>query len=344
VLVVDGDPDPRYDHDEVGYLSRALEVAGEGDRVAIADTIDADSLDAEALDGRDVIVLANVRAPGGLAAERIRAFVERGGGLFVTAGHKFDAAGYAARFGDLLPCRLRPAADAPVGATVVRSERATIVPDGPQGLQGVAIDRLLLVEDVAPDATVELALDDGSPVFLHHRFGSGRVAVLTTSVDDDWTDLPIRPGYLPLVHRTLDALAQAVQVPRYVVAGRPIELEAGDAFEIVAPDGRVHPRERADRRPFAETGLGGVYRVRSSSGDRALTALSGASFIVVPPLEESDLRASSVPDRPAAPSARGAEHAERRPLAPWVFLLVALFAIAEAALRLSSGAFKLRRA
>lgn len=344
VLVVDGDPDPRYDHDEVGYLSRALEVAAEGDRVAIADTIDPDSLDSETLDGRDAIVLANVRAPGAAAAERIRTFVERGGGLFVTAGNKVDAAGYAARFGDLLPCRLRPAADAPIGATVVRSERATIMPDGPQGLQGVAIDRLLLVEDVAQGATVELALDDGSPIFLHHAFGSGRVAVLTTSIDDDWTDLPIRPGYLPLVHRTLDALAQAVQVPRYVVAGRPVELEAGDAFDIVAPDGRVHARARGDRRAFSDTGLGGVYRVRSASSDRALTALSDASFIVVPPLEESDLRASRVPDRPPAASARNAEQAERRPLAPWVFLLVALFAIAEGALRLSSGAFKLRRA
>jgi hypothetical protein len=336
VLVVDGDPDPRFEHDEVGYLARVLDVAGEGDRITIADTVDADTLDSESFDERDAIVLANVRAPSSQTSDRIRAFVERGGGLFVTAGDNVEPAEYTARFGDLLPCRLRPAADSRIGQVVVRSEGATVVPPGPQGLDGAAVERLLLVEDLARDATIELALDDGAPILLHAPFGSGRVALLTTTIDDEWTDLPIRPGYLPLVHRVLDAISDAVKVPRYVVAGHPVELDAGrDAFEVVAPDGQLfeHPRSR---RPFTETGLGGVYRVRVSGTDRALAPAS--SFIVVPPPEESDLRRGELPTQPVGERTRAAGEAERGPLAPWVFLLVALFAIAEGGLRLSSRA------
>ena len=32
------------------------------------------------------------------------------------------------------------------------------------------------------------------------RVGAGRVIVWTTTLDDTWTDLPLKPVYLPLVH------------------------------------------------------------------------------------------------------------------------------------------------
>ena len=44
-----------------------------------------------------------------------------------------------------------------------------------------------------------ITLENGAPLLIERRLGRGKLMLLTTSIDLDWTDLPAHPGYLQLV-------------------------------------------------------------------------------------------------------------------------------------------------
>ena len=54
----------------------------------------------------------------------------------------------------------------------------------------------------APGAQVLARFDDGAPALLERRVGSGRVLLWTSSLDLAWNDLPLKPVFLPFVHRS----------------------------------------------------------------------------------------------------------------------------------------------
>lgn len=57
---------------------------------------------------------------------------------------------------------------------------------------------------------------------MEHRCGDGVVLQLATAIDADWSDLPLRPFYVPLVQQLITTLAVQIQPPRNVQAGAPL--------------------------------------------------------------------------------------------------------------------------
>ena len=43
--------------------------------------------------------------------------------------------------------------------------------------------------------------DGGAPALLERRVGSGRVLLWASTLDLSWSDLPLKPVFLPFVHR-----------------------------------------------------------------------------------------------------------------------------------------------
>ncbi|MFM8477015.1 MAG: VWA domain-containing protein [Planctomycetaceae bacterium] len=79
-----------------------------------------------------------------------------------------------------------------------------------------------------PDVTASVSipavaavLDTGDPLLLERRSGDGVVLQLATAVDTDWSDLPLRPFYVPLMQQLMTTLAVQIQPPRNVLAGAP---------------------------------------------------------------------------------------------------------------------------
>ena len=69
--------------------------------------------------------------------------------------------------------------------------------------------------------TVMAQLDNGSPLLLQKRVGDGLVVQLTTACDADWSDLPLRPFYVPLMQQLLTSIAEQVMPPRNIRTGEP---------------------------------------------------------------------------------------------------------------------------
>lgn len=113
--------------------------------------------------------------------------------------------------------------------------------------------------------TVVASLTDGDPLILERRFGRGRVFLVTTSADANWSALPIWPCFVPLAQEWADYGA-ALRVERQnVEVGQAMEgtlpAEGAGLVRIRRPDGG----EEAVRAESADD----VRRWRYDSTDRA---------------------------------------------------------------------------
>ena len=194
----------------------------------------------------------------------------------------------------------------------------------------------------APGRQIVLRYESGAPALVEAAVGRGRVLLLTTTVDREWTDLPIRPGFLPLIQEIARYLAGAPsgEAATAIAVGqkREIVLEPDDRrVEIVPPAGESRwltpPSRSGDahaRRTltFAETNEPGLYRVRAARGDGTISERPDAAFVVNLDPRESDparLADDKRPDRVTASATPGV--APRRRLELWHALGAAAIAL-----------------
>jgi hypothetical protein len=62
-------------------------------------------------------------------------------------------------------------------------------------------------QDAGPPRVI-LKFADGMPALMERTWALGRVVLFSSTADTAWTDLPVRPSFVPLVHRALGAIVQ----------------------------------------------------------------------------------------------------------------------------------------
>jgi hypothetical protein len=303
-LVVDGSPNPVRYKDEVFFLEAALSAPSSPIRPVVKDETAGLR---EPLDGYDVVVLANVPAPVPEEVAHLKAFVERGGGLFISMGDKVEPEPWTQRMGDLLPrpLRLVKAAGSEAGAGDGRQAKlgdvhwgdplfAPFSGRGREGLISARFQRYMLVEGGtrADGSEVLATYDDGAPAFITARRGRGRVLLFTSTLDRDWADFAIRTSYLPLMQRAAAWLAGALD-ERETLEGRvgqTVTLRPDPQAPVAtvkSPSGAAVPvRAEADHGlhvgPLPEPGLYRAY-------DAAAQLLPASQFAVTLDPADSDL-------------------------------------------------------
>jgi hypothetical protein len=350
VLLVDGDPRTVRTEDEAFFLEAALRAGGSGFAVT---TVLPDDVVNRDLGSYGAVFMANVAKPTAEIAAAITRYVEAGGGLFISVGDRVDADAWNQTMKAVLPQPLglkrsaaaRPGVH-PEGETVDLRMAERLAPIDrrhpllaafPAKGEGLASARffqfmLLAPEPDVPGRRTVLRYESGAPALVDAETGRGRVLLLTTTVDREWTDLPIRPGFLPLVQEAARYLAGAPSgeaAAAIVVGGkREIALGADDRrVEIVTPGGEsrwLTPAAHAgDARArhivvFTETDEPGLYRVRAARADGTASERPDAAFVVTLDASESD--PARLPDdkRPdAAAGGAAAGPAPRRRLELW---------------------------
>lgn len=374
VALVNGAPRSVPREDEVFFAARALEVAaGSGSELAV-DVLPADKLTAAALANYDAVVLANLAEPPQQALEALTAAVKAGKGLLVSVGDNLPERpeGYlqgllpvtlVGRRGGLggpqgavvQPVALQVAAQPQPNATagVARLQRRLAGLAG-DGLGRVEVHHYALLQPSAQLAAAVVApYSDGAPALTLHAVGRGQVALLTTSLDRDWTDLPLHPGFPPLLYETVVALAgaQALDRREAVVVGEATLLsrdDRADQLELRLDDHQ--PGGVARRVLAAASQRAGVWSLPGleqpgrymATELRGGVALGARPVVVMPPDSESDLAPAALGAlagaQPTPQQARGLASAPG-----WTSLLVllVLLLLVESA-ALARGARQLR--
>lgn len=361
VLVVDGAPQPVPFRDEVFYLESALKDArGGAGRVAL-EVVGADRLKPGSVAGVRLVVLANVARLDDAMAAVLVEHVKAGGGLLLTMGDQIDVDWYNRALAEVLPAPLRGVKgqalldDANVAEVlsltrfrvehpVLRGLAAGSADDLP-GLGRVRTHTLMLLEpstDAARDVIMRFSND--APALVERAVGDGRVMLLATSIDRDWSDLAIRPGFLPLVRQIALYLGGALDEggPRILRVGetRKIRVARGTVeVEVQPPRGPRHrlPVEKDSHEvSFRGTDVPGLYRVffRADGGEPRERTEERFTVLIDP--AESDLtRAPHEALEQAAPSGavtRASEQGDSDvPLWPWLLCGAVVLMLLEAA-------------
>src|SRR4051812_4337350 len=297
VLILERSGSPR---DASLYLARALSL---GDDPAFqVSTKSIEGMSQDDLQRAAVVILNDVPVPQ-TAAERLGAFVARGGGLLVAAGERasWPAPGSsAAAVADVLPATTA----APVDRTQGSSARLGALEYGNPIFEpfkaartgDFSAARFYSYRASVPvkGAQIVARFDDGAPALMERRVGNGRVLMWTSSLDLEWTDLPLKSVYLPFVHRMATTLAAYRDKAAWLTVGEVLETarpavvpgvsRPAPARMVLTPSGQRVALD-GEGPDVLELGEQGFYEVRAQ-GPNAPPVVTVASNV---DLAESDL-------------------------------------------------------
>jgi hypothetical protein len=158
---------------------------------------------------------------------------------------------------------------------------------------------------------------------VERRTGAGRLLLYTSTIDRDWNDLAIHPGYLPLVQQIVRYLARAPIEPPDVElqVGRQRELPVqpeDERLEVSAPSGKRSLMDKArlagrQTVPFSGVDEPGFYRVAAEIGGKLRTR-PAADFVANLDPRATDTRRIEAAELPTGGSgaAAGVPEAQRR--------------------------------
>jgi hypothetical protein len=280
VTVVNGG---RASREQALYLARALAI-GESPKFEVT-TRGIDDLTDEAL-SRTRLVILHDASPSEAVAARLQRFVEDGGGLLIALGPQATWPQKAAAFLPAAPTSTVDRSRGTAGALGgLEYGHAVFEPFRAPRSGDFSAARFYGYRSVtlAPDAQVLARFDDGAPALVARTAGRGRLLVWTSTLDMFWSDLAIRPVYLPFVHQMARHLADHRDRPSWATVGQVIDLsQEGDtsrARVALAPGGGRLPLE-GEQGQVLQLSEHGFYEVREQDRQASLVTVAAANVEV----------------------------------------------------------------
>ena len=319
VHCVNGEQGRRDYESETFFLEAALEP---GVQIVPIDLTQSRQLpNASEISKYDVIILANVEQLTGAEAQSLSAFVRGGGGLIITVGDRVDLEAYRSALGGgeepLMPCNFVQ----PVGDALNHDQFSVLATldynhpifhpfkDPNHGDFGKGRFYRYIQAVPLKGSTVLASFDDGTPALFEKGYGTGRVLCFTSTIDREWTDLPIHGVYLPFLYETIKylALKRTDEKPDYRI-GDIVEL-GGSQLPPGTEVAIFNPMGEEIRTEINENG-GVIYDATEQPGiySAHISGKEPRYFVVNPDAVESDLAARD-PDELTSMLAGGREAA-----------------------------------
>ena len=218
------------------YISRALAI---GDRPTFrVDVKRVNTLTPRDFDDRALVILDEVPPPAGELGTRLRALLDAGGGVIIAPGETRT---------ETWPAQWRSALPATVGQIIDRT--------GDAGGTLSSVDyshpifelfnaprsgdfstaRFLRYRALTPQAgtSVPARFDDGAPALVERVVGAGKLVLWASSLDNNWTNLPLQPVFLPFVHQLGKHVGRYADPRASYAAGEVLDLSRHG--ELTAP-------------------------------------------------------------------------------------------------------------
>ncbi len=244
--------------DDAYYLKRALCPIRSGDWAISLTELMASDLPSEPLGAYKAVFCVNLPAPTDEAARRLADYVSTGGNLFWLSGDNIDPDLYNRANmqvdGRLLPAPIldirTPGPEDDRDAWQVASldsEHPALrqLVEPPSLYQSILVYRYVRLDTAAAaDARVLARLEGGDALLVERNVGRGKVYWLGTSAHVGWTNLPLRPIFLPLLARMIFDMAGAEEQRHQTLAGAPLMLQFSETsqsrnVEVQTPAGET---------------------------------------------------------------------------------------------------------
>jgi hypothetical protein len=208
--------------------------------------------------------------------------------------------------------------------------------------------------DVPGDSGVIARFDDGAPAMVERKSGDGRVVLWATSMDANWTDLPVQPVFLPFMHQVGKRIGRYADARQWYTAGDVLDLSrhaeltsplmpsgakaAGDSGRLVlqAPSGEKTRLSVLGKNHLATLRERGLYELRGEDtpvgAGRPIAVNVDPKEADLAQLDPQELVASAAADTARANKSESItvqpEQMENRQTVWWYLLLAALFLLA----------------
>ena len=311
VLVVDGDPQTSLVQSETFFLTRALNPTGERDSSQYLPTvIISEGLSGAALESYQVIVLCNVATLPDAFVTKLQNYLRGGGGLLIFGGDRLQADHYNTKLAQILQTPIRDKKQG-LEATGEKIGKFELTHPALQNLSDNLLQESIKSARVwgysrvsASGKSVLISLANGDPLAIEQRVGSGRVIFITTTADRDWSDLPVKTAYLPMIQSLTNYLAGG---KRGMLDGG---INVGSAKEVSLPPsyvGKTIRMTKPNKQPaevamgasqdralgsFEENDVAGIYRLSLAAGGEKESA-TPQLYAVNSPFLESRLEENS---------------------------------------------------
>jgi hypothetical protein len=278
-------------------------------------------LGSESLREIGVAILMNCGGLNGDQYQWLREFVRAGGGLLILPGDKVNAEAYSRQFfpvpgqpGESLAATTlsAPEGDPSKPESFVRlasidfAHPALSVFDDPDHhyLTTASFFRRFPLKLAEPHASAwPLArFGNGDAALVENHLGAGVVILAAFPATTKWTNLPLKPEFVPLLLRIVSYISQApdLVVPSTVPADGAAEIAVAGTWapasaKVVDPRGQSSPvaLERSASRlmgQFDQTIVKGYYSVEARGGRLDPPQGAGAAFAVNTAAEESNFQ------------------------------------------------------
>ena len=260
--------------DNAYYLERAPR-PGRAEQAAIhVTTLTVDQLVEEPLEKYKVLFCVNLPALGADAAERLAASISGGGRVVWICGDNVRPEAYnemnKQAGGQLLPAPLvdvrspRPKDNRDSWHIAFLDKNHPVLSrlaEPPSLYESVLVTKHVRMAVEESAARVLARLDDGEPLILERNVGRGKTLMLGTSVHVNWSNLPLRPIFLPLMTGLTFDLAAVEQARSSLIAGQPIVLH------VAQPSPAEQGNGTGDAQPGAAVPHSAMVEVVPPSGE-----------------------------------------------------------------------------
>ena len=263
------------------YLTRALSI-GDAPKFDITNRTPAAVSD-EDLRRASVVLLNDVDVNAALA-RRLARFVQDGGGLFVAAGPR---ASWPQQEADILPASLSQPIDrsrgesARVGALEYGHPVFEVFRAPRSGDFSSARFYAYRSVSAAPNTQVLARFDAGTPALVERKVGGGHVMLWASTLDLSWSDLPLKPVFLPFVHRSMVHLANYSEPTPWLTIGQVFDPDASSAKAqatgrlALTPSGKRLPLEdEGSQAQVLELQEQGFYEIRGQKANSDVTVVA----------------------------------------------------------------------
>jgi hypothetical protein len=288
--------------------------------------------DARTLERYRWVVVDDAGALDSDLAAQLRRYVESGGAVLLAAGARAAALQTLPVGGEAVRgVTVRTADPLLVG----RVDAAHPALAGTGGWQSVSIARMLKLTPGANDRVL-VAAEDGEPVLLEQRVGSGRLLILATGLDNVWSDLPVQPVFVAFMAQAAAWLAGESAYADAPVAGGLLQLAQSGAQvgQVLDPDGHELLSLAATHQPQnVRLARSGFYQLVTPGRETLLAVNVDARESDLAPADAALLSrwrsAAEAAEAVALTPASAQSSASSVPLAPMLLALLALVVLAE---------------